>query len=47
MTNTLAIILGSLVVLALFADVILTGSTNILFLAKKFTEFTEWMAFWR
>ncbi len=47
MTNPLAIILGSLVVLAILADVLLSGGANLLFLAKKGTDFTEWMAFWR
>lgn len=47
MTNPLAIILGSLVVIALLADLFLSGGNNLLFLAKKFTDMTEWMAFWR
>ncbi|WP_170124859.1 hypothetical protein [Planktotalea frisia] len=47
MTNTLAIILGLLVTIAIVADVVMTDSTNIIFLAKKFTDMTEWLAFWR
>ena len=47
MSNTLAIILGLLITIAIVADVILTGSTNVIFLAKKFTDMTEWLAFWR
>lgn len=47
MTNSLAIFLGILIVAALLADVFLTGGNNLLFLAKKFTDMTEWMAFWR
>lgn len=47
MTNTLAVILGAMIATALLADAIFTGGNNILFLAKKFTEFTEWIAFWR
>ncbi len=47
MTNTLSVVLGLLIILLLLADVILTGGNNLLFLARKFAEFTEWMAFWR
>lgn len=47
MTNTLAVILGTLIVTALLADAIFTGGENSLFLAKKFTDMTEWIAFWR
>lgn len=47
MTNTLAIILGLLVVAGIVADIMLTDATNLLFLAKKFTDMTEWIAFWR
>ena len=47
MTNTLAIYLGLFIVAGLLADFFLTGGTNLLFLAKKFTDMTEWIAFWR
>ncbi|MGH1578786.1 hypothetical protein [Planktotalea sp.] len=47
MTNPIAIFLGALIVVALLSDMVLTGGSNLLFLAKKFTEMTEWMAFWR
>ena len=47
MTNSLAIYLGLIVLAGLFADLFLTGGSNLLFLAKKFTDMTEWMAFWR
>ncbi|MGB7317723.1 MAG: hypothetical protein WBC85_07135 [Planktotalea sp.] len=47
MTNTLAIILGLFVIAGLTFDIVMTGGNNLLFLAKKFTDFTEWMAFWR
>jgi len=47
MSNTLAIILGLLITISIVADVILTGPTNIIFMAKKFTDMTEWLAFWR
>lgn len=47
MTNTLAIWIGALIVGAIFVDVMFFGTDQLLFLARKFTEFTEWMAFWR
>ena len=47
MTNTIAIVLGLMIIAAIAADYILTGGTNLVFLAIKFTEFTEWLAFWR
>jgi hypothetical protein len=47
MTNPLAIFLGLLVTILIITDIVLTDGLNLLFLARKFTEFTEWMAFWR
>jgi len=47
MTNQLAIILGLLIVLALGADMTLNSGEYSLFLAKKFMELTEYIAFWR
>lgn len=47
MTNSIAIILGALILAGLIADTVMTGGSNLLFLAKKFTEFTNWIAFWR
>lgn len=47
MTNSLAIFLGIIVIASILSDLFLTGGNNLLFLAKKFTDMTEWMAFWR
>lgn len=47
MTNRLALILGGLIVLAVVLDVALAGDRHLLFLAKKFMELIEWLAFWR
>jgi hypothetical protein len=47
MTNPLAIFLGLLVTILIITDIVLTDGLTLLFLARKFTEFTEWMAFWR
>ncbi|MDF3413478.1 hypothetical protein HKX54_03335 [Sulfitobacter sp. M57] len=47
MTNTIAIVLGVLIVGALITDVMLFGIEHLLFLGKKFFELIEWIAFWR
>ncbi|OWU83875.1 glyceraldehyde-3-phosphate dehydrogenase [Oceanicola sp. 22II-s10i] len=47
MTNQLAIALGLLIALFLGLDAIVFGWSNTLFLAKKFADFVEWLAFWR
>lgn len=47
MNNTLALILGVLIVAAVAVDVILFGGDTMLFLGKKMAELIEWMAFWR
>ncbi|MCF6443623.1 hypothetical protein [Nereida sp. MMG025] len=47
MTNKLAIILGLLIVGALFWDHQWNESTATLFMARKFLEMIEWVAFWR
>lgn len=47
MTNTIAIILGLIIVGSLTADYIMYGSEHLLFLAKKMFDLLEWMAFWR
>lgn len=47
MTNRLALILGLLLVLAVGLDVALVGDAHLIFLAKKFMELLNWVAFWR
>ncbi|MBT2130760.1 hypothetical protein [Aliiroseovarius lamellibrachiae] len=47
MTNPIAIFLGIVIVAFFGLDFTLFDGENSLFLAKKFTEFTEWLAFWR
>jgi hypothetical protein len=46
-TNRIALVLGFFILLALVVDVILYGDTHLIFLAKKFAELIEWIAFWR
>lgn len=47
MTNTIALVLGALILGAVAIDVTVYGSENLLFLARKLDEFIEWLAFWR
>lgn len=46
-TNTIAVVLGALVLGGLASDVVFNDTKASLFLAKKFLEFLEWIAFWR
>jgi hypothetical protein len=47
MTNTLALILGILIVGSIAVDLLVYGSEHIIFLGKKFFALIEWVAFWR
>ncbi|MFY0596686.1 MAG: glyceraldehyde-3-phosphate dehydrogenase [Cognatishimia sp.] len=47
MTNSIAVGLGVVVVLAVGADMIWLDGAAGLFLARKFALFVEWLAFWR
>ena len=47
MTDRIAFWLGLLIVSAVIIDVALYGTEHLLFLGKKFSEFLEWIAFWR
>lgn len=47
MTNQIALFLCLFIVGLIAADVVFFDSTNLLFLSRKFLEFTEWLAFWR
>lgn len=47
MTNTIALVLGILIVLALIADQIWLDGAGALILAREFAQMIEWMAFWR
>jgi hypothetical protein len=47
MTNTIALVLGGLIVLGLIFDQIWFGGAGTLFLAREFAQMIEWMAFWR
>lgn len=47
MTNSIAVVLGVLILGAMAVDVMLYGTEHLLFLGKKFADFIEWLAFWR
>ncbi|MDE9451789.1 hypothetical protein J3R80_15050 [Aliiroseovarius sp. Z3] len=47
MTNQIALTLGILIVGLIGADLLLADGRTLLFLSRKFLEFTEWIAFWR
>ncbi|MDF1855471.1 hypothetical protein [Pseudooceanicola sp.] len=47
MTNQIAIALGLILAFLLGIDALVFGWSNTLFLAKKFADLVEWIAFWR
>ncbi len=47
MSNSLAVILGLIILTALAVDMIFFGTQNLLFLSKKLFLLIEWVAFWR
>ena len=47
MTNRIALVLGLLIIAALVVDILIYGDVHVLFLAKRFFELVEWVAFWR
>ncbi len=47
MTNKLAVILGLFILAGIVLDSTLNASQGSLFLAKKFAQLLEWVAFWR
>lgn len=47
MTNRIALALAALIAALLLADAAWLHSGAPLFLARKFADFVEWLAFWR
>jgi len=47
MTNSIAIVLGLVILGALALDYAMFGFDHLIFLAKKMLALIEWMAFWR
>ncbi len=47
MSNSLALVLGLIILGSVLTDVVLFDAEHLVFLGKKFLAFTEWLAFWR
>ncbi|MDJ0820522.1 MAG: hypothetical protein QNJ09_01770 [Paracoccaceae bacterium] len=47
MTNTIAIVLGLIIVAVIAVDYALFGSDHLIFLGKRMFELLDWIAFWR
>lgn len=47
MTNPIAIFLGAFVLVGLGCDLMFNNSAASFFLAQKFIDLIEWLAFWR
>lgn len=47
MTNTIALILGLLILGGIAVDVLIYGNEHMLFLGRKFFDLLDWVAFWR
>ena len=47
MTNPIAIFLGVVILGGIIADAVMYDGTSLLFLARKFADLLEWLAFWR
>ena len=47
MTNTLSIVLGTLLVGGIAYDAMANDGETLVFLGKKLAELIEWLAFWR
>ncbi|MFK7876746.1 MAG: hypothetical protein AB8B71_13360 [Paracoccaceae bacterium] len=47
MTNTLALVLGLILLGGVAYDTMSHDGAGLLFLARKFTDLIEWLAFWR
>lgn len=47
MTNSIALVLGGLVVGLIAIDLVLFGTEHMVYLGKKMFDLIEWLAFWR
>lgn len=47
MTNSIAIVLGLIIIGGIVADMTMMDGANLLFLGKKFFDLLHWLAFWR
>jgi hypothetical protein len=47
MTNRIALVLGTGLVILIAVDLLVYGSDHMIFLGKKMADLIEWLAFWR
>lgn len=47
MTNRIAVILAALILLAILGDQIFNDGQGTFFIARKFYNLIDWVAFWR
>ncbi|MDW4496772.1 hypothetical protein R5H30_02175 [Sulfitobacter sp. D35] len=47
MTNRIAFLLGLVIASGIAIDIWVFEAANLLFLARKFSDLLDWMAFWR
>ena len=47
MTNSIAIVMGLVILALIGVDLLVFDSGALIFLAKKFSALIEWIAFWR
>lgn len=47
MTNRIALVLGTGLVVLIAVDLLVYGSDHMIFLGKKMSDLIEWLAFWR
>ena len=47
LTDRIALWLAAVLILLIGADFLITGGATLLFLARKFLDLMDWVAFWR
>jgi len=47
MTNKISLVLGLLIIGAIAIDLVLFGTSHLVFLGKRLFEMINWLAFWR
>jgi hypothetical protein len=46
-TNSVAVLVGAIILGSIAVDILMFDSENLVFLGRKFLDFVEWLAFWR
>lgn len=47
MTHKIALVLGLTILVAIVIDIMLVGTSHMVFLGKRLFELIDWIAFWR